>query len=196
MENQSKANISKEANRNSKLKQELLEARENASTKSLFVSVCIWSWDGASFLNQSENFAPYPKPVRYETKTKRDLVTRVFPRFEHFAHIHTKFSLVFLNVFLRFDWLYLDASEVLMTCKRVGSLSFSMANSWSRYNLFCSCSSSLASMSFTASVCTNTNTIKQSHINKALADFQQKALSWRFAGLGRFRRDLKPVLLF
>lgn len=159
MENQSKANISKEANRNSKLKQELLEARENASTKSLFVSVCIWSWDGASFLNQSENIAPHPKPVRYETKTKRDLVT------------HTKFSLVFLNVFLRFDWLYLDASEVLMTCKRVGSLSFSMANSWSRYNLFCSCSSSLASMSFTASVCTNTNTIKQSHINKAPVDF-------------------------
>ena len=32
MENQSKANISKEANRNSKLKQELLEAQENAST--------------------------------------------------------------------------------------------------------------------------------------------------------------------
>lgn len=39
MENQSKANISKEANRNSKLKQELLEAQENASTKSLYVSV-------------------------------------------------------------------------------------------------------------------------------------------------------------
>lgn len=102
MENQSKSNISKEANRNSKLKQELLEAQENASTKSLFVSVCIWSWDGVSFLNQLENLAPHPKPVRYETKTKRDLVTRVFPRFEHFAHIHTKFSLVSCNVFLWF----------------------------------------------------------------------------------------------
>ena len=53
------------------------------------------------FLSFSDWFVrlqPLPQPIRFKTKTNRDMVTRVFPRFRQFASFHFEFSLA-LKVF-------------------------------------------------------------------------------------------------
>ena len=51
-----------------------------------------------SFGDWSGRLPLLPQPIRFKTKTNRDMVTRVFPRFGQFACIHFEFSLV-LKVF-------------------------------------------------------------------------------------------------
>ena len=51
-----------------------------------------------------ENLAPFSQPISCQTKTNRNLVTRVFPRFIQFAHFYFSFSLALWVIFLSSDW--------------------------------------------------------------------------------------------
>ena len=54
-----------------------------------------------SFGDWSGRLPLLPQPIRFKTKTNRDMVTRVFPRFRQFASFHLEFSLA-LKVFTVF----------------------------------------------------------------------------------------------
>ena len=51
-----------------------------------------------------KNLTPPSQPIRYKTKTNRDLVTRVFPRLASVTHIFFEFSLVRFVVYVFCDW--------------------------------------------------------------------------------------------
>ena len=59
-----------------------------------FTVLCEWS----------RKLAPPSKPIRYKTKTNRDLVTRVFPRLRSVTCVYFDFSLASSDVFVCSDW--------------------------------------------------------------------------------------------
>ena len=49
------------------------------------------------------NLPPLSQPIRCKTKTNRDLITRVFPRFRQFTCVFFEFSLAPCDIFLCSD---------------------------------------------------------------------------------------------
>ena len=59
-----------------------------------FTVLCEWS----------RKLAPPSKPIRYKTKTNRDLVTRVFPRLRPVTCVYFDFSLAPSDIFVCSNW--------------------------------------------------------------------------------------------
>ena len=59
-----------------------------------FTLLCEWS----------RKLAPPSKPIRYKTKTNRDLVTRVFPRLRPVTCVYFDFSLAPSDIFVCSNW--------------------------------------------------------------------------------------------
>ena len=82
-------------------------SRLNITFRVIFnwVSKVIRDWFCFTLLCEwSRKLAPPSKPIRYKTKTNRDLVTRVFPRLRPVTCVYFDFSLAPSDIFVCSNW--------------------------------------------------------------------------------------------